>query len=425
MKFVNKLVGLLLCLSSGNAYSMEESALEASERLRQMNMKTKEAYHEYKNKRSFTIRYLDEAMMLAEHLEKTGNLKTLPIEFVTRQIQRAQVHTPEEKQPLLVYILSDLNLSDKESIDCVQYNCIVTRILALASLKPEEILPHGKSNYIDFLKDPCVSPKSPLGDDVMILRDYFQRVRSEILNDPDENNIYFYNMLCHLNFADLKLFSTSPNNYSFLRALSPKKAVSIIDKNPYFGTLTVPYSTFNDFYLLGAALSPEFAPHNYRETKGPLGFWWHDTIHQYEWNLTKTCLKEYGLYKVTRATFLDIFTSALREPNKKERKRTLDFLFIIMHEYFPIQLIIDKLEQIKKPIILHQVFAELESLEWAFPYERNQGLGSLISSNGYPGAIRDDRKAKSKAALDDEFKKAINQFRKDIFKTLRDKSILP
>lgn len=420
MKFVSKLVVLLLCLSSGNVYSMEESPLEGTERLCQINTRTKESYDEYKNKNSFTIRYLDEAMMLSEHRQKMGNLKTLPKEFVERQIERAQTYTPSEKQPLLEYILSDLNLSDKESIDRVEYNCASARIMALASLKPEEILIHGKSDSIDFLKAPRINPRLPMGDDVMILMDYFRSVRSEILNKPDEKNICFLNMLCHLNFEDLKFFSTPPYNYSFLRALSPKKGVSIVDRNPFFGTQTVPYSIFNDFYLLGAALSPKVAPHNYVETQGPFGFWWHDLNHLDHWKNARDSLKSSSLYEIMMDAFIDIYMVALREPNKKERKKIFDFLFINMHESLPAEYLIGKFENKTKPLTKHDIYIALESFEWVISHKHNLSLGTLIASNGFPETIIEDEKTKSEEILKDEFKKAINRFRVAMFQKLHD-----
>lgn len=259
-----------------------------------------------------------------------------------------------------------------------------------------------------------------MGEDVNILRNYFREVRSEIFNNSDEENIYFYNMLCHLNFEDLKCFSGPSSNYSFLRALSPKKGVSIIDKNPYIGTQTFTYTIFNDFYLFGAPLNPEIAAHNYIETKGPLGFWWHDTTHQYSWNLAKDRLKACSLYETTIATLMDIYMSAVQEPHKKERKKILDFLFVLIHGTESTEYIARKFENKKDRINKHDILSELESFGWPIYYEHNRDLGSLIASNGYPEAIIKDEHTKTKETLDDEFRAAINKFRRDMFRKLHD-----
>lgn len=398
------LLATVLCAFSLDGQCMDNPDAQLSERLHTINAKTKQAFQS-NTKKTFTTRYLDETIMLVDHKSKTGSLETLPRGFVERQIERTRKYAEKakfspQKKVFLEDIISDLKLSESQSVKNPLYHCTAMRLMALSCVdenKPimtKDVLPTFLGRH---KLDAEVFPYA------LNLKDY--------LDSYDEESQKFYSVLIHLNFEELMGYSTD-NNYGLSRFFSPKGEVMIIDEKSFVGTQTISYGMLNDIHFLGASLDPEISVHRTLGYLGPWKVMKHDEEHTSIWNRAVGIVKNRGIYPLVMNSFMDIYETTLNEKELKLQKSLFDFLFILMHEDSPIANF-DKTFKGKETVSKQDVFAQFaDHLPGSNKPQIFKELGTLIAKNGYPEA--GDVKT---------YHKAMNAYMVDTVKLLKERGV--
>lgn len=283
----------------------------------------------------YSTKYLPELLILLDHNSENTLEKTLPMAFVSLQIDRAKKIIGNEKFPFFKSIVQDLDLPPSQPfvpLEIYNYTCL--RLMALALLKVEEISPIliYKEKFLTHFEN----LKSLIWMD-MTGKSFFEDVSLYLSNQLKtvipltDTKSYFYSLLI---CADASLMQQNKNSpLNFVSAFNLNRSVHILDKFPFIGSQTLVLSMLTNISLIAAPLTDQIGAHGSLEYEGAFGVMHHDREHTRIWEtVILKNLRLLLLDKTYLCFFLDIYRLAINSPCEGQKKTIIDFLFIMMHE---------------------------------------------------------------------------------------------